>query len=171
MSAVVSGLIGAVAAIALGTLAERTQRSATRLPDGWKVLRPSWLVHACMVVCIGFAGLISHFLLGGGSSRPDASVQNLAAFLILAGAVWGAIYVGWTSYCRTIMWRGNKLRVRSILGQEMVQRFGDIAHVKHRDARGEYRLIFRDGSRISFFEHMNGAKELTVRLPRRAFSD
>jgi hypothetical protein len=171
MSAVVSGLIGAVAALALGALAERTQRSAKRLLDGWHALRPSWLVHGCMVLCIGFVGLISYFLLRGGSSRPDATTQNLVASLLLAGAAWGAIYVGWTSYFRTIMWKGNELRVRTIIGREIVQRFSDVTKVTSRDMRGEYCVTFRDGSRLCFSEYMHGAKDLTVRLPKRAFSD
>ena len=171
MSAVLSGWIGAVVTLALVAFAERTQRSATKLPDGWRALRPGWLIHCVMVLCIGFAGLISYFLLRGGSGRPDAFTQNLFACLLLAVAVGGAAYIGWTSYFRTIIWKGNELRVRRFLAPQIVRRFSDVTQITIGAMRGEYRVTFRDGSRFWFSEHMHGAKDLTARLPRRAFSD
>ena len=171
MSAVVSGLIGAVAAIALAGLAARTQKSAAMLHDGWRGLRPSWLVHCSMVFCFGFAGVISYFLLNGGSGRTDASTQNLVACLLLAAVVGGAIYIGWTSYFITVQWKGNKIRIRPIIGRDIVHKFSDVAKVKNAEIYGVYRLKFRDGSRLWFSEHMHGAKDLAAKLPKRAFTD
>lgn len=171
MSAVLSGLIGAVVTLALVALDKRAQMSATKLPDGWRALRPGWLIHGGMVLCIGFAGLISYFLLRGGSDRPDAVTQNLFACLLLAVAIGGAAYIGWTSYVTTIIWKGDELRVRRVLAPQTVRRFSDITQVTNSTMRGEYRVTFRDGSRFWFSEHMHGAKDLTARLPRRAVSD
>jgi len=171
MSAVVSGMIGAVVASVLIALAKRTQGASTKLRDGWQALRPGWLIHAAMAFCVGFGGLLSHFLLSGGSSRADASTQNLIALLLFAAAAGGATYVGWTCYLRTIIWKGDELRVRPILGHETARRLSDVAKVTSSEMRGEYRLIFQDGSRIWLSEHMHGARDLIAKLPRRAFSD
>lgn len=170
MSAVVSGLIGAVAVVALVTLAERTQKSARSRSDGWKALQPSWLIHGCMVLCIGFGALMAYFFLSGGSSLPDAPTQNMFALLLLAMAAAGAIYGGWTSYGRRITWKANELRIRSPLGGEVIQRISDVVEVTKSEMRGEYRMIFRDGSRFWFSAHMHGANDLLARLPRRAFA-
>jgi hypothetical protein len=118
---------------------------------------------------MGLAAAISYFLLRGGSGRPDAPTQNLMACVLLAGSIWGTIYVAWTSYFRTITWKGNELRVRWIFGQESNRRLSDVADVKR--MRGESRIMFRDGSQISFSEHMHGAKDLNARLPKRAFAN
>ena len=171
MSAIVSGLIGAVAAFALVKLAERTQKSATRQLDGWRALRPSWFIHGSMFLFIGLAVVISYLLLNERSNRPEASIPNLIACLLLAGAVWGAIYVGRVNYFRTIFWKGNELHIRPIFGHEIGHRFSDVAKVTNSELSGGYLVIFRDGSRFWFSEHMHGAKDLASRLPKRAFSD
>lgn len=171
MSAVVSGLIGAVAAFALITLAELTQRSATERTDGWKTLRPSWLIHGFMILCLSFAGLMSYFLLSGGSSRADAFTQNIFALLLLAIAAAGAIYGAWTSYFRTIMWKGDELRIQPALRLEVERRFSDVTEVVKSETRGEYRVTFRDGSRFWFSAHLHGANDLSAKLPRKVFRD
>jgi hypothetical protein len=170
MSAVVTGLIGAVAAVAVVMLAERTQKPAIMRSGGWTALRPSWLLHGCMILCIGFGALMIYFLLSGGSSRPDASTQNMFALMLLAVAAAGAVYGGWTSYGRKIMWKGNELRIRSPLGREVLQRLSDVVEVTKSETRGEYRVTFRDGSKFWFSAHMHGANDLVARLPQRTFA-
>lgn len=171
MSAMVSGLVGAVVAFALITLAEWKQKSATTLHDGWKVLKPSWLINATIIGCTAFAALIGYFLLAGGSSRPDAATQNGFALLLLAISAVGALHRAWTAYGHTLMWRGNELRDRSLFGNETVHRISHVVEAKKGEMMGEYRLTFRDGSNLRFSAYLHGAKELVEKLPRKALRD
>jgi hypothetical protein len=171
MSAIVSGLFGAVVAFALVTIAERRQKSATTLHDGWKALRPGWLINGAIVGCTAFAALMGYFLLSGGSSRPDAATQNGYAVLLLTASVAGAAYIAWTTYGRTVMWKGNELRVRSLSGCETVQRISDVTSARKSEMLGEYRVRFRDGKRLWFSAHLHGANELVAKLPCSAFGD
>ena len=168
MSAVISGLVGAVIAVALATLAQRKQRSAATDREGWKALRSSWLLNGTFVACVAFTALIAVFLLSGGSSRPDAPTQNLYALGLAVAFGLGAIYLGWTTYGRTIAWNDTELRVRMISGRETVRSISDVQSVSKSDARGDYRIMFRDGSKLVFSAYMHGAKELVASLPQNA---
>lgn len=171
MSGVVSGLIGAVVAFALVTVAERKQKSARPNVDGWHTLRPGWLLNGVIVGCALLAGLMGYLLLSGGSTRPDADTQNIYAALLLAGFGGAAAYFGWTCYGRTVMWKGNKLRLRTSLGREVMHRMSDVSSVTKSEMWGEYRLTFRDGSSLRFSAYFHGAGELAAKLSRKAFRD
>lgn len=170
MSAVVSGLVGAVVAFALVTISERKQRSATTTQDGWQALRPGWLLSGTVVGCGALAAFMGYFLLSGGSSRSDAATQNNLALLMLTVFTAGALYVAWTTYGRTVAWKADELRVRAVFGQETVRHFADIVAVSKSEMRGEYRVSFRDGSHLWLSAHLHGVNELVAKLPREAFS-
>lgn len=167
MSGVTSGLIGAVVAFGLITLAERTQKSATLSSHGWKVLRASWLLNGIIVGGAAMTMLPAGVLLSGGSSLPDASGQNTAAALLCAVLLAMTLYVAWIVHGQTIMWKGSKLRVRRAWGRTMLQRTPNVMSVSKNEACGEYRVTFRDGATLRFSEHMHGARELVAWLPRR----
>lgn len=130
MSAVVSGLIGGVIAFGIVTLAERTQKSATQSHGGWRVLKPGWLINLTIIGGVALAALMGYFLLSSGSTLPDAATQNGFAALLLAAFIASAFYMAWTGYGRTIMWKGNALRVRAVAGKEVVRRLSDVTHVR-----------------------------------------
>lgn len=116
MSAVISGLVGGAVAVALLAVARGNQRSGSLGADGWRLLRAGWLLHGTFVACVAFAALIAVFLLSGGSSRADSEAQNLYAVALGLGFGLAALYVGWTTYGRTIAWKDHELRVRTIFG-------------------------------------------------------
>lgn len=167
MSAIASGLVGAVVAAGLIALSERVQGPAAQRPDGWRTLRPGWLIRLCVIGCVGLFGAISYLLL---QDFPDEPMQRVAGVLLLAGAAWGGIYVATTSLLKRISWKGNQLRVSSILGEEAPRRFSDVDDVTIDTIGGGYRVKFRDGSRLFFSVHMHGAKELAAKFPKNAFA-
>lgn len=171
MSAVVSGLIGAVLAVGLVWLAERTHKSATITHDGWKALRAGWLNVASIMGATALAAFIGYFLLSGGSSLPDSTTQNGIAALLFVTFAGCALYMVWTTYGRTVMWKGNELRVRTVWGSESLRHISDATKLKKSETRGEYRITFRDRSTLWFSAHMYGANELVGKLPRRAFGE
>ena len=171
MSAVGSGLVGAIVAFGLVSLAERTQKRATATADGWKALQPGWLINGTIIGASALAAFAGYFLLSGGSSLPQAATQNGFAALLLAASAACALYIGWTAYGRTVMWKGNELRVRSVSGSESTRRISDASEVKKSEMRGEYRITFRDGSTLWFSAHMHGSSDLVAKLPQRAFRD
>jgi hypothetical protein len=164
MSAVVNGLIGGAVAVVLAAVAQRGQRSARIGADGWRLLRPSWLLHGTFFGCSAFASFITGILLSGGSSRPNADTQNLYAVALGAGFGLCALYVGWTTYGRTVAWKGKELRVRTAFGRESVRRFSDVRSIKKSESRGDYRVSFLDGSTLGFSAYLHGAQELAERL-------
>ena len=168
MSALISGLIGAVVAVGLATLVQRRQKSAMTDGEGWKTLRSSWLLNGTFVACVAFTALISYFLLSGGSSRADAQAQNLYALALAIVFGLGAIYLGWTTYGRTIAWNDRELRVRTVAGRESVRSISDVQSIRKSDAHGDYRITFRDGSKLVFSAYMHGANELVAALPQNA---
>lgn len=167
MSGVTSGLIGAVVAIGLIALAERTQKSATLSSHGWKILKAGWFLNGIIVGGAAMAMLPAGVLLSGGSSLPDAASQNTAAALLCAALLAMTLYVAWIVHGQTIMWKGDKLRVRRIWGGTMLQRTCNVMSVRKSEACGEYRIAFRDGAALRFSAHMHGARELAAWLPRR----
>lgn len=168
MSAVVSGLIGGAIAFGLVTLAERTQKSAAIVHGGWKALRAGWLINGCIVGSAALAAFFVYFFFSGGSALPDAKAQNGMAALLLAASTGYVLYLVWIVLGRSIMWKGNELRIRTVTGKETTRRISDVTHVMKHETLGEYRLTFRDQSTLRFSAHLHGAKELLQRLPRRA---
>lgn len=166
-----SGLIGGAIALALVAIAERAQKKGVRDADGWKSLHASWLLHFNFVGTIALFSFFALFALKGGSTRQDAATQNLFASggIIFLGLL--VAYIGWTSYGRTIAWRGGKVRVRNIFGLVRVKRYSEIAIVEDLNFRGEYRIKFSDGSSLTFSKYLHGAKEFISRLPRKDFWD
>ena len=171
MSAVISGLVGGAVAVALAAVAQRNQRSARTSADGWRVLRPSWFLHGTFLGCAAFAALIAYFLLSGGSSRADANTQNFYAVILGVGFGLCALYVGWTTYGRAIAWNDNQLRVRTIFGSEFVRPFSDVAAIKKREARGDYRIEFLDRTALVFSAYLHGAQEMVEHLLATARED
>jgi hypothetical protein len=168
MTALFTGLIGAHVAAALVTVAERRQGPAQKNAEGWKVLRPGWLVIFFLVISAGLAALMSYIVLFVGSSLPDAKTQMAAGLIIVVVCWFACIHYGWTSYGRTVMWKGNELRVRTIFGRERMRRIPDVSRVSKSEALGEYKLTFKDGSALRLSAYSHGAKELVKRLPKRA---
>ena len=168
MSALISGLVGALVAVALAAVAQRSQKSALADGENWKALRSSWLLNGTFVACVAFTALITYFLLSGGSPRPDAQTQNLYALALAVAFGLGAIYLGWTTYGRSIAWNDKELRVRTVAGRETVRSISDVQSVRKSDARGDYRIKFRDGSTLVFSAYMHGANELVAALPKAA---
>lgn len=164
-----SGLVGAAIAFAVGAVARRRQKPAVLRHGGWKALRPSWLSIQTVAVagCAAFASFLAWFLASGGSTRPDAATQNAIALLLLCASLAAAAWVAWTYYGRTIMWRGDELRVRTLFGRENVRRVSEVKDVTESDFAGDYRVTFRDGSRLRFPTDFHGSRELVVRLKQR----
>lgn len=162
MSGVVTGLVGGAVAFALVAIAERKEKLARTNSGGWKTLRAGWLMNGITLGCSGFAVLMGYFLLSGGSTRPDADTQNIAALLLLLGFGAGAFYFAWIGYGRTIMWKENELRVRTRFGRETVRYISDLSSITKSELRGEYRLTFRDGSTLWVSAYFHGAKELAA---------
>lgn len=171
MSAVVSGLVGAAIAFAISQLAERRQRRARLAPDGWRRLSPGWFYNGIIALCAALAMMMATILISGGSTRPDADVQNRYLLLLAAGFGAAAIYGAWSAYCRTIMWKGDELRVRTRAGREAVYQISDISSVTRHEMRGEHRLTFRDGSHLWLPIYFRGASELVSMLSRTAPAD
>lgn len=166
MSGVASGLIGAVIAFGLITLAERTQKSAARSAHGWKVLSAGWFLNGLIVGGAAMAMLPAGVLLGGGSTLPDASDQNAAAGLLCAAFLAMTLYIAWITYRQTIMWKGEELRVRRVGGGVIQHRIRDATAISRSEMSGEYHVAFRNGATLRFSAHMHGADELAAMLGR-----
>lgn len=165
MTFVLSGLVAAVLAIALVTLAERRQRAGYRGADGWTVLRPGWLIKFAILLCTVLTAVIGWFLWSGGSTRADAATQNLYALGLMLFFAVGAVHVVWAAYSRTIAWNAEALRIGRALRGETVRSIAELASAERIDARSEYRLTFRDGSKLGISTYFDGARELIERLP------
>ena len=168
MSALVSGLVAGAATAVLVAAARRSQKPARRSAGGWKTLRAGWLLDGTIVAGAGAAALTGYVLLFVGSSRPDADVQMTYVLLLFIGFAVATVYSAWLGYGRTIMWKGNQLRVRTVLGHGVVRRISDVRSVTRSERLGEYRLTFEDGSTLRLSADMHGSKELVARLPGRA---
>lgn len=164
MSALLSGVIGAVAATALAVAARRWPGGAAPDADGWVTLRPNWLLNGTILVTAGLTGLFVYVLLFVGSSRADAASQMryLLALAIAFGL--GCLYTSWASYGRAIAWKGDRLRVRRRLGGgETLHLLSDLQSIERQDMRNEYRLTFRDGAILRISTYFTGAEDLAAR--------
>lgn len=171
MSAIASGVVGAIAAYILIAIAERSQRCAAKLSDGWKVLTPSWMIVIALVGSAALATAIGALIATSDPAPGRSDLQAGSALLLLLTFSAGAIYLAWTTFGLAVKWKSNELRFRRAFGGEVVQRFSDVISVRKSEVSGEYRLRFRDGSGLSFSAHMHGSNELVAKLPRRAFAD
>jgi len=165
MSSLITGLVGGAIAALLSALALRNQRKASLCDEDWRTLRPGWFLHGTFIGCCAFVALAVTFLLGGGSSLPDAETQNLSAVGILASFALMAAYLWWIAYARSIAWKDGTLRVRWAFGRERLWRFAEVSSVKERDFLGDCRIRFTDGSSMTFSLYVHGAEELRARLP------
>lgn len=164
MSAVVSGLIGGFVAAALVALARRRRTAARLDADGWRTLRPGWMINLAFILSAALAAFCFYVWMFVGSSRPDADKQMMICLLLGVGFALGAVGAGWAGYGRRISWKGDELRIRRLGGGEIVQRFADIAGVTKKDALGEYHIDFRDGSRLRLSTYFRGVEELAETL-------
>ena len=167
MSSWLPGLLGAVLAAALLALSNRMQKPARKNAGGWKVLRPGWLVNAAMLGLAAIATLAAYILLVG-SSLPDAATQERFAAMLMLGCGSASLYYLWTGYGRTILWKGNELRVRTIFGREQVRRISDLSRVGRNEMLDEYILTFKEGSGLRVSAQFHGTRDLVKRLPKRA---
>jgi hypothetical protein len=164
MRPVVTGLIGAIVTLLILAIAERGQKSAWALSDGWKILRPSWLINFFIILSAGLAGIVTYFFANGGSALPDADKQNAMAALMLAVSGLYAVYCVWLTYGRSVMWNDDEIRVRSVFGGEIMHHISDVEDVTKSELWGHYRITFSDGSRLRVNAYLHGAKELVEDL-------
>ena len=164
----ISELVSGLFAASLISLSERKQKPGRWNAEGWRVLWAGWFMKGTILGGAAFAALMGLFLWAGGSALPDAETQNAYALLLLIGMSAVTLYLLWSAYGRTIMWKGEELRVRTIWKTETVYRIADVSSVTKSDMRGEYRLTFQDGSTLWLSAHLHGAKELIAKLPCQA---
>lgn len=164
MSPWITGLIGGAIAAALCSLALRKQKDAEISSDGWKTLRPSFLLHGIFILGFALTSLFAYLALSGGSSLPDAETQNISLAVLLAAFAAMTIYLWWTTYAQTIAWKGRELRARRVFGKERHWSFTEIRSIKESDFRGDCRIRFNDGSGIIFSSYLHGSKQLLGRL-------
>jgi hypothetical protein len=159
VAAIVSGVVGAIIATALVVLAGPA-RTAQADRHGWKVLRPGWLLKGCVLLSAGLALLIGGAALFAGSAREDAAAQMIGAFLLAAAFGAASAYAASLTYGRTIRWKGSEISIRRRFGPEVVRSMSSVSSVAGSEARGEYRLTFRDGSTIRLSAYLHGTAEL-----------
>jgi hypothetical protein len=154
MSAIVSGIIGGVAATALGAAALRSQREAAIGADGWRRLRPGWYMHLALGGCILFVLLVAFFFYTGGSARRDAHTQNMWALLIMLVSGAGAGWTLWAGYLRRVAWKGAELRIATPFNV-CTYRFADVVGVGGNADGSECKLHMSDGGvvRVSVYFH------------------
>lgn len=167
MSAIISGLVGAVTAVTICAFAERRQKSVKADNEGWKYLRPGWLIHSIFIGCMFFVALTSYILLNGGSLLPDAEVQNI--FLVLLWGGFGATgaHLSWSTYGRSVRRKGNQLHVRQWLSRSSTHQLSDAPAIRKRETRGEYQLKFRTGFKLNISVYMKGSQQLIFHIRKR----
>lgn len=164
--ALLTGLVGGAAAVALTWVAERTLKAARVDAGGWQRLRASWMLHGIFVAAVVFTAFWV-FAWNLGSSRPDAAGQNLSAIVLVIASACSAIYIGWIAYGRRISWKDSELRVRSLLGREMARSIPDVTSVRRRDLQSDYLVTFRNGPPLAFSAYLHGSDELAKTLAQR----
>jgi hypothetical protein len=162
-SPIFSGLVGAIAAAVLGYLTIRSHAHAVKDEDGWKSLRPSFMVHFAFFGSFAFSSLMAWIYLFVGSSRPDAARQELL-MLLLGGAFGaGALWTLWSYYLMTVRWKGSKLQFGRF-GRIQEKRVQEIATKRYVAWRSEYSVEFDDGARLIFSPYQKGGLELARKL-------
>lgn len=161
-------LVGAVALGILVSVAFHTRKPARINPEGWRVLRPGWLLNGAIIASAGLAMFIGYVCLFVGSSRPDADSQMAVARLLAFGCGLATLYLFWLCYWRIFLWSGDILRVRTLLGRETRYRISDVRMVAGNEEIGEYRITFSDGSKLRLPTHLHGVEELMANVPEHA---
>ncbi|HVH49649.1 MAG TPA: hypothetical protein VM760_07210 [Sphingomicrobium sp.] len=163
MSAIVSGIIGGIAATALGAAALRSQKEAALDADGWRRLRPGWYMHLALGGCILFVLLVAFFFYTGGSARRDADSQNFAALLIMLAFGAGALWTLWAGYLRRVAWRAGDIRISTPLGAQ-TYRFADVVGVGGNADGSECKLHMSDGSVVRVGVYFHGFQQFIQAL-------
>ena len=153
---IASGIIGGVVAVALGALAMRSQRSASVTSDGWKRMRPGWLIHLTLFGCIAFVVAVAYFFAIGGSSQADAREENLAALLLLLGFGTAGFFTWWLGYLRKFDWKGSEIRVIRPLGRTISYCFADVIELTEGWDASENKLHMSDGKTLRVTAYMHG---------------
>lgn len=164
MSALISGLIGGAIAGGLGALALRTQSDARITREGWKRLRPNWLMHFALVGCFAFVGAMGYFFWLGGSARADADKQNLWALLLLLAFAAGGIWTLFAAYLRRVEWVRGTIRVRMPWVPDRHYAFDDIVEVAPNIDGSQFKLIMRGGEIVRLNTYAHGFKELLMAI-------
>ena len=167
MSAVISGLIGGAIATALGAMALRSQKSANLDVDGWRWLRPGWLIHFAVGGCAAFVLAITYFFSLGGSARSDAAEQNFWAMLILLGFGGGGLWLVWAGYLHKVAWRGNDIRLVRPLRLDAYYRFTDIVSVRPNGDGSELKLKFADARVLRVSPYFHGFRQFEEEMAKR----
>ncbi|HEX8064286.1 MAG TPA: hypothetical protein VF535_13855 [Allosphingosinicella sp.] len=169
MAAIISGLVGAFAATIL-VLIGMPNGSAEIDANGWKVLRPGWLLKGAILLCAGLAAFIASATYFAGSAREDAAGQLLCGVLLAAGFGCAGLYAAWRTFGRIIAWKGDEIRVTPLFGPGFRNPMTEVAYVRGSETSGEYRLNFRDGSTLRISAYFHGAAELLETLRNPALS-
>lgn len=169
MSALVSGFIGAGMAIAITAISTKTRRPVKSDTEGWKTLQTGWLINGTLIGSAGMSAFFGYIWLFVGSSRVDAEMQMLYALALFLVFGLCAIYLAWSCYAKSVLWKGNQLKIVNVFGSTRTVRFRDIRNVSKNDLLGLYRLSFKDGKSIRISKEMRGIEQLLAKLPRRKF--
>ena len=166
MAGIVAGLAIGLFLGLLGYFRRKSVGPAKRRKDGWRALRPRWVVRvmlAAIILLIGYA------LVGGfwqGSVRPGSGPQYVAAMVTFALTTGLAALIVWPLWSRTICWNETELRMRPLIGKDSGGRFADIGLVRYASRKGRYTIVFLNGQRVEFTDIMHGSRELLDRLPK-----
>ncbi|MFK7843248.1 MAG: hypothetical protein AB8B54_13370 [Sphingorhabdus sp.] len=165
MSALVSGLVGAALAAFLVVLSAKTRKRVQPNTEGWKVLRPNWLIKGTILGSGGMSLFFGYIWLFIGSSRLDAETQMISALVIFAVFGFQTLFLIWLCFARTIMWKGNKIRIKWALGSTSTMSMNYIEAVKENRSFGFYRLVFTDRKSFLVSKEMHGIDQLLEKLP------
>lgn len=171
MSGILSGLAGAAIVAAVLLVARRNPRPPKKLENGWKALRPGWMIKGTALLGLALTSFPILFLANGGSSRADADFQNFMAGVLGIAFFACAVVLCWGAWGQTICWNDDELRQRQLFGREKGGRISEVTYVTYSSVRNSYGVSFANGDRIWVSELMHGYHELLSKLPRRAFAD
>lgn len=169
MSAVVSGLVGAACAVAISAMSQKLGKPVKANAEGWKVLRPGWLINGAIVGSSGMSAFFGYIWIFVGSSRSDAETQLLYALGLFLAFGLAAFYLMLLCHAQIVMWKGNQLKIEHRIGSTKAVSFGDISAVAKSDLLGLYRVVFKDGKSVRISKDMQGIEQLLAKLPRRQF--
>lgn len=156
--AIITGLIGGAVAAGLGLYMNARPARAAQSGEGWRILRPRPVLHGAVLLCALMAALPAWALLTGGSHRPDAAQQNMAAAGLVIGFGLGTVYLAWLTYGVRASFRDGRLRVRRLL-ETREYPYSDIVGLRKSEDTGELRLTLRGGRRLRLSPYFSGLAE------------
>ena len=168
MGALLAGVAIGLFLAFLGWYRRKTVGAAKRGKDGWRSLRPRWVIRAliaALVLLIGFAIASNYW---AGTAHAVSGPQYKTAAIISAITLSVAAFILWPLWSRTVRWNDTEVRMRTIWGRESGGRFDDVGLVRYHKNKGRYTVVFLSGERVEFSEEMHGSQELLDRLPRNA---